>query len=307
MRTIVTGGAGFVGSHLVQALLGEGAEVHVIDSSVDGRLDLVPRGAKLYNLDIRAEEAKAFIIRLRPDIIFHQASQGDVERSVRQPDYDAGADIAGTVNLLEASRLAKVRKFIYASSCAVYGDQPVDIIEEDTPQHPVSYYGLSKLTCEWYIELFHQLYGLSYTILRYGNVYGSVNSGNDEGGVVTKYLQCLAEGKPLTVYGDGEQSRDFVYVKDVVSANLAAVYKGGQQTIQIGTGTSTTILELIQLLKEIVYEKKIRTEYGPARRGEIRFSRLSTRKAEQVLNWKPLYALRQGLSETYLSMQIKNR
>lgn len=305
MRTIVTGGAGFIGSHLVEALLQEGAEVYVIDSSFDGRLDCLPRGAKHCGLDLRDEAVKGFIIRLRPDIIFHQTSQGDVERSVRQPDYDVGANIAGTVNLLEASRLASVRKFIFASSCAVYGDQPIDLIEEDTPQHPLSYYGLSKLTCEWFIELFHELYGLAYTILRYGNVYGPVFSGKDEGGVVAKYMGCLAAGMPLTIYGDGEQSRDFVYVKDVVSANLAAVHKGGQQTIQIGTGISTTIHELIDLLKEF-HDKIIHTKYEPSRRGEIRFSRLSTRKAGAVLHWKPQYTLRQGLSETYREM-VKNR
>ncbi|WP_199623700.1 NAD-dependent epimerase/dehydratase family protein [Paenibacillus alkalitolerans] len=302
MKAIVTGGAGFIGSHLAEALVSEGAEVHVIDNLVTGNPEYVPPGAALHKLDIRQEETKEFIMSLQPDVVFHQAAQVDVQRSVRQPDYDAGVNIAGTVNILEACRLASVNKFIFASSCAVYGDQPVDMIREETRQQPISYYGLSKLTCEWYIELFHQLYGLSYTILRYANVYGPRQTAKGEGGVVAIFLQRLASGQPVTVFGDGEQTRDFVYVKDVVSANMAAVRKGDQQTIQVSTGIPTSINKLVEMVRGI-HGEDIEVRYEPERPGDIRNSCLANDKAARELSWKPKYSLHDGLLESYLSVK----
>jgi UDP-glucose 4-epimerase len=298
MKVIVTGGAGFIGSHLVESLLSNGAKVHVIDNLVTGHSEHVPFGATLHPFNIRDEEAKELIISLRPDVVFHQAAQVDVQRSVLEPDYDAGVNIAGTVNLLEASRLASVKKFIFASSYAVYGDQPMPMIHEETPQHPISYYGLSKLTCEWYIELFHRLYGLNYTILRYANVYGPRQTPKGEGGVVAIFMNRLKSERPLTIFGDGEQTRDFVYVKDVVSANLAAVDKGDLQTLQVGTATPTAINQLADLLNKI-HGREIQIRYEAERLGDIRNSCLDNRKAAAELGWKPRYNLCDGLAETY--------
>lgn len=298
MKAIVSGGAGFIGSHLVESLLAEGAEVHVIDNLVTGHSNYVPLGATLHQLDIRDDEAKQLIVSLKPEVVFHLAAQVDVQRSVLEPDYDSGVNISGTVNLLEACRLMSVKKFIFASSCAVYGDQPVSMIQEETPQHPISYYGLSKLACEWYIELFHRLYGLNYSILRYANVYGPRQTPKGEGGVVANFLNRLKTDRPLTIFGDGEQTRDFVYVKDVVSANLAVIGKGDLQTLQIGTATPTTINQLADLLKNI-HGRDVQIQYTAERKGDIRNSCLDNRKAAMELRWRPKYNLNEGLAQTY--------
>lgn len=298
MKMVVTGGAGFIGSHLAEALIANGAEVHVIDNLTTGNVDNVPSGAVFHHVDIRDEEAKELIVTLRPDAVFHLAAQVDVQRSVKEPDYDAGVNIAGTVNLLEASRLAGTGKFIFASSCAVYGDQPVPLITEETPQVPISYYGLSKLTCEWYIELFHQLYGLPYTILRYANVYGPRQTPKGEGGVVAIFMEKLKHDKPLIIFGEGEQTRDFVYVKDVVAANLAALDKGNKYKIQIGTALASTVNQLAAIVRSI-HPHAVQVIYQPARPGDIENSCLDNQRAATLLGWKPQYGLQDGLRETY--------
>lgn len=298
MKMIVTGGAGFIGSHLAQSLLADGVEVHVIDNLITGHSEYVPSAAAMHPLDIRSEEVKRLIVSLHPDVVFHLAAQVDVQSSVSEPAYDASVNIAGTVNLLEACRLASVNKFIFASSCAVYGDQRAAMIREETPQRPISYYGLSKLAGEWYIELFHRLYGLNYTILRYANVYGPRQTSKGEAGVVSLFLDRLKSGQPLRIFGDGEQTRDFVYVKDVVAANIAAIDKGHLQTVQVSTASATSINQLVESLKQI-HNGEILVQYEQERIGDIENSCLDNRFAAAQLAWKPKYRLHEGLVQTY--------
>ncbi|MNW58807.1 UDP-glucose 4-epimerase [compost metagenome] len=222
----------------------------------------------------------------------------DVQRSVKDPGYDAGVNIAGSANIIQACMRASVRKIIYASSCAVYGDLDSPLINEHDPINPLSFYGLSKLTPESYLRIFHDLYGLEYTVLRYANVYGPRQTPKGEGGVVSIFLDRLRNGLPLVIFGDGEQTRDFIYVKDVVEGNLAAITRGSGQIIQLGTAVSTTINDLLLKLRNI-HGADIARSYLPQRSGDIQHSCLNNVKALHQLKWKPQYDLIRGLQETY--------
>lgn len=298
MKIIVTGGAGFIGSHLVEALIEHGATVEVIDSLSTGNKDYLPIGVPLHHLDIRSEEAAERIRFERPDIVFHQAAQVDVQRSVKDPGYDAGVNIAGSANIIQACMQASVRKIIYASSCAVYGDLDSPLIDEQDPIKPISFYGLSKQTPESYLRIFHELYGLDYTILRYANVYGPRQTPKGEGGVVSIFLNRIRKGLPLVIYGNGEQTRDFIYVKDVVQGNLAAIIRGSGQIIQLGTSVTSTIHDLIRKLSRI-HGQDLNITYQPERDGDIKHSCLNNAKALQLLHWQPQYNLDHGLEESY--------
>ncbi|AWB45830.1 UDP-glucose 4-epimerase [Paenibacillus sp. CAA11] len=301
MKAVVTGGAGFIGSHLVEALLAQGADVAVIDNLSTGHTEYVPKGVQLYQMDIRSEDLEKVLRSLQPEIVFHQAAQVDVQHSVKQPGYDAAVNIAGTANLLKACQLTGVRKVIYASSCAVYGELEAELIREGDPTEPISFYGLSKKTPEIYLQLFHQLYGLSYTILRYANVYGPRQTPKGEGGVVSIFLDRIRRGEPLMVFGDGEQTRDFVYVKDVAAANVAAAFQADQQIVQVSTAAPTSVNQLLDLLSQI-HGQKLTPEYHEARAGDIKHSCLSNSRADKLLGWKPKYNLEAGLKETYQYM-----
>ncbi|MEK4221405.1 NAD-dependent epimerase/dehydratase family protein [Bacillus sp. FSL W8-0116] len=298
MKAVVTGGAGFIGSHLVEELLLQGAKVHVLDNLVSGQLKNVHPLAVMHIEDIRSQGAKQIIMREKPDVVFHLAAQADVGQSIREPKYDADMNINGTINILEACREASVKKVIFASTSGVYGNLQKDLISEKDLTMPISYHGLSKLTAESYIRLFHQLYGLSYTILRYGNVYGPRQSAKGEGGVIAIFLDRIKKGMPLMIHGDGEQTRDFVYVKDIVRANIAAVEKGDQETIQVSTGKSISINHLVKMLTQI-YGSPIETIYTHARTGDIKHSCLDNKKARQLLQWNPQVDIFNGLTETY--------
>ncbi|EHL78863.1 NAD-dependent epimerase/dehydratase family protein [Bacillus smithii] len=298
MKAVVTGGAGFIGSHLVEELLLQGAKVHVLDNLVSGQLKNVHPLAVMHIEDIRSQGAKQIIKREKPDVVFHLAAQADVGQSIREPKYDADMNINGTINILEACREASVKKVIFASTSGVYGNLQKDLISEKDLTMPISYHGLSKLTAESYIRLFHQLYGLSYTILRYGNVYGPRQSAKGEGGVIAIFLDRIKKGMPLMIHGDGEQTRDFVYVKDIVRANIAAVEKGDQETIQVSTGKSISINHLVKMLTQI-YGSPIETIYTHARTGDIKHSCLDNKKARQLLQWNPQVDIFNGLTETY--------
>ncbi|WP_270584027.1 NAD-dependent epimerase/dehydratase family protein [Bacillus smithii] len=298
MKAVVTGGASFIGSHLVEELLLQGAKVHVLDNLVSGQLKNVHPLAVMHIEDIRSQGAKQIIKREKPDVVFHLAAQADVGQSIREPKYDADMNINGTINILEACREASVKKVIFASTSGVYGNLQKDLISEKDLTMPISYHGLSKLTAESYIRLFHQLYGLSYTILRYGNVYGPRQSAKGEGGVIAIFLDRIKKGMPLMIHGDGEQTRDFVYVKDIVRANIAAVEKGDQETIQVSTGKSISINHLVKMLTQI-YGSPIETIYTHARTGDIKHSCLDNKKARQLLQWNPQVDIFNGLTETY--------
>jgi UDP-glucose 4-epimerase len=298
MKVIVTGGAGFIGSHLVDALILIGVEVHILDNLVAGQMKNVNTQAELHEVDICSEEAKSIVISVKPDAVFHLAAQADVGKSVQNPKYDADVNIKGTINMLEASRDAKVKKFVFASTSAVYGNLKKDILCENEKTIPASYYGLSKLTAESYIRLFYELYRVPYTILRYANVYGPRQLPKGEGGVIAVFLNRLKTAGTLSVHGDGEQTRDFIYVSDIVAANIAALDRGAQQTIQISTSKKTSINDILNRLA-IIHGENIRTVFTASREGDIKHSCLNNEKAQDLLNWHPRVDISKGLNETY--------
>jgi len=302
MKAIVTGGCGFIGSHLVEELISKGIEVHMLDNMASGYLRNASPLAIMHNEDIRSREAKQIILREKPDVVFHLAAQADVARSIQEPVYDADVNINGTINILEACHEADVKKVIFSSTAAVYGNLQKELISEEDMAVPSSYYGLSKLTAESYIRLFYQLYGLSYTILRYGNVYGPRQTAKGEGGVVAVFLDMIKKGIPLCIHGDGKQTRDFIYVKDIVQANIAAIERGHQQTIQVSTSQRTSVNELLNMMIKI-HGSPFDTTHVPAREGDIKHSCLDNKKARQLLKWQPQVNILQGLKETYTFSQ----
>jgi len=298
MKAIVTGGAGFIGSHLVEALACQGIQVSVLDNLVSGDQRRIHPNAVLNQMDIRSNEAKELIIREKPDVLFHLAAQTDVQKSILDPKYDADVNVYGTINLLEACREVGDIKLIFASSSAVYGSLQRDRISEEDPVAPISYYGLSKLFAESYIRLFYQLYDIPYTILRFSNVYGPGQTPKGEGGVVAVFLERIYARKPLTVHGDGEQTRDFIYVKDVVSAMLAAIKRGDQETAQVSSSNKSSINKLVSMLSRI-HGEDLEVFHTSAKKGDIEHSCLDNSKASLLLHWQPLKDLQGGLMETY--------
>ncbi|WP_374989443.1 GDP-mannose 4,6-dehydratase (plasmid) [Priestia megaterium] len=298
MKAIVTGGAGFIGSHLVEELIIKGFEVHIIDSMISGKQENIHPLATLHVEDICSKQAKQIILQEKPNIVFHLAAQADVSRSINDPQHDADVNIKGTINILEACRDASVDKIIFASTSAVYGELQKDLITEMDPTVPISYYGLSKLTAESYIRLFSRLYGLSYTILRYGNVYGPRQTPKGEGGVVAVFLDRLDKGTMLNIHGDGEQTRDFIYVKDIVQANIAAIDKGHQEIIHASTTQRTSVNRLLKELEKI-HGSKININHTEGRPGDIKHSCLDSEKAHKLLEWNSQVSIFNGLTETY--------
>jgi UDP-glucose 4-epimerase len=298
MKVIVSGGAGFIGSHLVDELISKGIEVHILDNLVTGQIEYVNPNAHMYVVDICSEEARKIIMEVRPDAFFHLAAQADVGKSVQYPKHDANINIIGTINILEACHKAKVKKFIFASTSAVYGNLNKEILSEEEVTIPTSYYGLSKLTAESYIRLFYELYRQPYTILRYANVYGPRQMPKGEGGVVSVFFDRIKKGGNINVHGDGKQTRDFIYVKDIVSANIAALTYGSQETIQISTSKKTSINEILSLVTDI-HGIKVARDFTASREGDIKHSCLCNRKAHHYLKWSPIYNIEDGLKETY--------
>ena len=298
MKVIVSGGAGFIGSHLVDALIDRDIEVHIIDNLVAGQKENVHPRAQLHVVDICSEEASKVIMNVRPDAFYHLAAQADVGKSVQYPKYDGDVNIIGTLNMLEACRKANVGKFIFASTSAVYGNLNNKLLLEEEVTVPASFYGLSKLTAESYIRLFYELYRQSYTILRYANVYGPRQLPKGEGGVVSVFFDRLQKDGNINVHGDGQQTRDFIYVKDIVAANLAALENGDQETIQVSTSQRTSINEILSFLTDI-HGISILREFTAPRDGDIKHSCLCNKKARNLLDWNPMYTIEDGLKETY--------
>ncbi len=300
MNILVTGGAGFIGSHLVDGLIEEGHHVVIIDNlSTGSRKNLNPK-AVFYEEDIRHTEALDHIFAdEKIQIVFHEAAQTLVPYSMEHPKEDAELNIMGLINVLDMCRKYQVEKIIFSSSAAVYGDNLNVPLQEDQPLMPTSFYGLTKVTAEKYIQLYHDVFGLSYAILRYSNVYGERQGSHGEGGVVYVFSKALAQGRDLTIYGDGEQSRDFIYVKDVARANIKAMDTSVPSGIY---NVSTAIETTINALKEILlYFSRVpaRVSYADARGGDIYRSALDNAAAKQALQWKPATKLLQGLQATY--------
>ncbi len=299
VNILVTGGAGFIGSHLVDSLIEQGCAVTVVDNLSTGNRDYVHRDAAFYELDIRDKAAlESVFSRTSFDVVFHEAAQTLVPYSMTHPREDAELNIMGLLNVLELCRQYGVKKLLFSSSAAVYGDNTHVPITEDAPLSPTSFYGLTKITAEQYIKMYHDVFGLEYGILRYSNVYGERQGSSGEGGVVYVFAKAIAQGNGLTIYGDGEQSRDFIYVKDVVQANLAAMNDSVPSGIY---NISTNIETTVNALKEIVlYFSRaiVPVAYTDARTGDIYRSALDNTKAKKELLWRPKTKLLEGLQST---------
>ena len=304
MRAIVTGGAGFIGSNLVDGLLARGDHVTVIDDLSTGRREnldgAIERGARLCVLDIRdGSELAGVVEQEKPDAIFHMAAQIDVRRSLAEPAWDSSINVGGTINVLEAARVHGVARVVNTSTGgAIYGDAQTIPSDEQTPPLPEAAYGQSKLAAEGYLGLYERLYGLSSVTLRYGNVYGPRQDPLGEAGVIAIFCGKLDAGEAPTIYGDGLQTRDFAYVGDVVAANLAAVDAPVTGPVNIGTGIETTVLELVEILRELGGVEHFEPQFEPARLGELARSCLDIRRARETLGWEPTVSIREGLRLT---------
>jgi UDP-glucose 4-epimerase len=306
MRALVTGGAGFIGSNLTDALLARGDEAIVVDDLSTGRRENIEQGlangATLVEADIRDRAAIEEIAgRERPEVIFHLAAQIDVRKSVADPAFDAAINVGGTANVLEAARAAEVRRVVFSSTGgAIYGegDGQELPLAEDAPLAPEAPYGQSKLAGEGYLSLYERLYGLSTVPLRLGNVYGPRQDPLGEAGVVAIFCGRLREGKRPTVFGDGKQTRDYIYVGDVVSAMLAAAEAETSGPINIGTGIETDVLELVSALSELGGGGDFEPEFAPPRTGEVQRISIDPARAERELGWRAEVGLSEGLSVT---------
>jgi UDP-glucose 4-epimerase len=295
MRAIVTGGAGFIGSHVADALLARDDEVHVLDNLATGSRENVPEGATLHVQDIR-EDLTPLVAELRPDAVFHLAAQADVGTSVEQPDFDADVNVLGTVRVLEAARKAGAPVVFTSTGGAIYGecDRPA---REDDPRRPLSPYGTSKLAGEEYLATWNRLHGTRNVTCRLGNVYGPRQLPSLEGGVIAIFLDRLRDGQPTTIFGDGGQTRDFVYVGDVARALLAAS-ADGDGIYNVGTGVETSVLDLHRLCARVA-GSDAEPELVDPRPGDLLHSVLDRSRAEQELGWRPEHDLEQGLRETW--------
>lgn len=297
MKAVVTGGAGFIGSHIVDKLIELGHEVVVIDNLSTGNIDNVHPGARFYLEDITDQRIISIFKMEKPQFVFHHAAQIDVQVSLKQPFYDAKVNILGTINVQEACLKSGVQKIIYASSAAAYGEPDYLGLDERHRVDPVSYYGISKHTPEHYLKVYQQHYGLRFTALRYANVYGIRQDPKGEGGVIAIFADKLLANQSPTIFGDGHQTRDFIYVQDIVAANLAALSRGDGHILNIGTGVQTSINILFDKMKA-VSKSNLKAQYGPERPGDIRDSYFDNSQAKEILNWEPRYSLDEGLRET---------
>jgi UDP-glucose 4-epimerase len=310
VKCMVTGGAGFIGSNLVDALLARGDAVTIVDDLSTGRRQnlesALAAGAILAEADIRDAEALAGLARqAEPEVIFHLAAQIDVRRSVAEPAYDAAINVGGTANVLDAARAAGARRIVFSSTGgAVYGEGdgqhlPLD---EAAPVAPMAPYGQSKFAGEGYLALYRRLYGLSSAALRLGNVYGPRQDPLGEAGVIAIFCGLLQEGGRPTVFGDGRQTRDYIYVDDVVSALLAAAASDAPGPINVGTGIETDVLELIARLGELRGVDGFEPEFAPLRTGEVQRIAIDPGRAERELGWRPQVGLADGLRLTLDSL-----
>jgi UDP-glucose 4-epimerase len=306
MKTLVTGGAGFIGSNLVDAVLARGDEVIVLDNLSTGRRvnleGALAGGARLAEVDVCDEAAVgAVFAETRPELVFHLAAQIDVRRSVTEPAFDAAVNVGGTANVLEAARTSGVGRVVFISTGgALYGegaDKQLPL-PESTPIAPLSGYGQSKFAAEGYLGLYERLHGLSGMALRLGNVYGPRQDPLGEAGVVAIFCGLLKEGGVPTVYGDGTQTRDYIYVGDVVSAALAAGATRLGGAVNIGTGREASVLDIVKILGELAGRDDFTPQFAPPRAGEVQRISLDAALAERELDWAPQTTLEQGLGLT---------
>lgn len=300
MKILVTGGAGFIGSHVVDAYVTAGHEVAVLDNLSTGRDANVNPSATLHRADVRQlAEVQAAIASFKPEVVNHHAAQSEVPKSVADPGYDAEVNVVGGLNVLKASVDGGVRKVIFSSTGgALYGEPDIVPADEDHPIRPLSPYGTSKAAFEQYLATFDRTYGLRFTTLRYANVYGARQDFlAEEGRVVAIFASRMIEGKPVTIDGDGTQSRDMLHVGDVAIANLAALERGDGGTYHISSGVPVTINDLFRKLS-LLTEYKVEPRYGPPRKGDVYRIALDNTRAKDQLGWEPRIPLDEGLRLT---------
>lgn len=298
-KVLVTGGAGFIGSHIVDRLIDEGYEVAVVDNLSTGKEENINKKARFYKLDIRDERLEVVFRDEQPDYVNHQAAQVNVRRSVSDPLFDARVNILGIISVLQNCIKYKVKKVIFASSGgAIYGEQQIFPAPEAHPLRPISPYGITKLAAENYFYYYKTIYGLDYAALRYANVYGPRQDPFGEAGVVAIFIRKMLNKEQPIINGDGEQTRDFVYVGDVVRANILAMTNNTSECIfNIGTGIETTINQIFDLLKKNI-NFSIEEKYGSPKRGEQLRSVLECTKARKTLHWVPKTSFENGLEKT---------
>jgi UDP-glucose 4-epimerase len=308
-RVLVTGGAGFIGSHVSDLFLSKGWAVEIIDNLSTGKRENVPAGAALHTVDIRSEDAAGIVAKGQFDAIVHLAAQMDVRRSVAEPLFDAGVNILGSLNLLEALRASgrgPTTRFVFSSTGgAIYGDFSVPPNRETTPKEPDSPYAIAKLSVEYYLSYYTRIHGLDAASVRFANVYGPRQDPHGEAGVVAIFCGRILEGRPLTVFGDGEQTRDYIYVSDVADATYRAATtklepprQVDDRSFNVGTGEGKSVLELAHTLLASAGGRAM-LEFAPKRPGEQAHSFIAPDKARAVLGWSPRVSLPEGLADTY--------
>lgn len=301
MRVLVTGGAGFIGSHLTRELIKENYEVFVIDNLSTGRRENVSAGVKFFEADIRDKKIFEVIRGEKIETVVHLAGQTMVDASIKDPMNDANQNIAGIINLLESSKSSEVKRIIFSSTAASYGDvdsSELPILENHT-LNPMSFYGLSKVTAEKYLAIYNSLYGINYVVLRFANVYGERQGDGGEGGVISIFAKKIANNESITIFGDGEQTRDFIYAGDIAKGIVAAIKTDNVNTAyNLSSETETNLKELVSMLSEIK-GKNIIPNYAKERKGDIRRSSLSAKKSAEGLFWKAQTNLFDGLKLTF--------
>ncbi len=299
MKILVTGGAGFIGSHVVDLLINQGHTVEVLDDLSSGIKENVPSSVKLHVMDVRSSAAFALMEEKQYTALIHHAAQMDVRRSVSDPAFDVQVNILGLINLMEAGKKSGLQKVVFASTGgAIYGEPEAGPQSEAHPQQPLSPYGISKLTCEKLLHFYYHEYGIPYVALRYGNVYGPRQNSHGEAGVIAIFAEKMLAGQPTIIHGDGFQTRDYIYVDDVARANLAALnYRESPTAFNIGTGIETDVVMLHKKLQKALGIKQ-EPVHGPGKPGEQRRSVLDCEKAGNELSWKPEVSLEKGVQET---------
>lgn len=308
MKILITGGAGFIGSHIAASYLEAGHDVAIVDNLSTGRPANVPASAKFFCADITDAARLDRIFReFRPETVSHHAAQMDIRRSLREPILDANINVVGSLAVLEASVQYRVKEFIFASSGgAVYGEPRELPADESTPERPISHYGVAKLCVERYLHAYHHLYGLKFTTLRYANVFGPRQNPRGEAGVVSIFIRQMLQGEIPTIFGDGSKTRDYVFVEDVVSANLLALGASRCGTFNIGRGVQVSDYEIFSAIRqEVGFADE--PKFGPPRTGEVEHICVNAEAAASVLRWKPVVNLRDGIKRTvaYVRSELK--
>lgn len=298
MKVLVTGGAGFIGSHLVDCLINQGYQVAVVDNLATGFREYLNSAAKFYEMSIGDACLSEVFEAEKPDVVNHHAAQILVSKSVEDPVFDAKENILGSLNMISNACHFKVKRFIYASTGgAIYGDMNSSPVDENQPVNPISHYGVSKHAVEHYLYLYAHLYGLPFVVLRYANVYGPRQNPQGEAGVVAIFARQMLQGERPTIFGPGDKTRDYVYVSDVVEANLLAMGKGENSIYNIGTGIETSDQQIFDMIARAL-DFKAPPFYAPLHKGEVYRISLDSSKARRELGWSPQISLEEGIART---------